>query len=59
MHWWPDQFKLASMALTMALAGIGLGVVIAPIGETAIRAAGRDSYGVALRAGRCWRGCSA
>jgi MFS family permease len=47
MHWWPDQFKLASMALTMALAGVGLGVVIAPIGETAIRAAGRDSYGAA------------
>ena len=47
MHWWPDSLRLVSMSLTMALAGLGLGVVIAPMGETAIRAAGRDSYGAA------------
>ena len=47
MRWWPDSFELALMATTMAVAGLGLGVVIAPMGETAIRAAGRKSYGAA------------
>lgn len=47
MHFWEDDLRMASMAATMAVAGLGLGLVIAPMGETAIRAAGRASYGAA------------
>jgi hypothetical protein len=47
MHYWGDDLRLAAMSATMAVAGIGLGLVIAPMGETAIRAAGRANYGAA------------
>lgn len=47
MHWWPDEFMLARMAATIAIAGLGLGIVIAPIGEVAIRAARTEDYGAA------------
>jgi MFS family permease len=47
MHWWPNELNLRLMSATAAVAGLGLGIVIAPIGETAIRAAGRASYGAA------------
>lgn len=47
MHFWGDTLRLGIMSATMAVAGIGLGLVIAPMGETAIQAAGRTSYGVA------------
>jgi len=47
MRWWPDEFALAQMSATIALAGLGLGIVIAPIGEVAIRAARTEDYGAA------------
>ncbi|HYI13895.1 MAG TPA: hypothetical protein VEX37_00785, partial [Thermomicrobiales bacterium] len=47
MRWWPDEFVLSQMSITIALAGLGLGVVIAPIGEVAIRAARTEDYGAA------------
>lgn len=47
MRWWPDDLDLALMSGTMALAGLGLGIVIAPIGEVAIRAARAEDYGAA------------
>jgi MFS family permease len=47
MHWWPNEFRLGVMSLTIALAGLGLGFVIAPIGEVAIRAARTEDYGAA------------
>jgi MFS family permease len=47
MHWWPDEFVLPQMSVTIALAGFGLGIVIAPIGEVAIRAARTEDYGAA------------
>lgn len=47
MRWWPDDYGLTIMSVTMALAGLGLGIVIAPIGEAAIRAARQEDYGAA------------
>jgi MFS family permease len=47
MHWWPNDFQLDVMSLTIAVAGLGLGFVIAPIGEVAIRAARTEDYGAA------------
>jgi MFS family permease len=47
MSWWPDELRLGLMAATMAVTGLGLGIVIAPIGETAVRAARVDEYGAA------------
>jgi MFS family permease len=47
MRWWPDEFVLTQMSATIALAGLGLGIVIAPIGEVAIRAARTEDYGAA------------
>jgi hypothetical protein len=47
MRWWPDEFLLTQMSATIAIAGLGLGVVIAPIGEVAIRAARTEDYGAA------------
>ncbi|HYI16511.1 MAG TPA: MFS transporter, partial [Thermomicrobiales bacterium] len=47
MRSWPDEFVLSQMSITIALAGLGLGVVIAPIGEVAIRAARTEDYGAA------------
>lgn len=45
--WWPNDLWLGLMAGTMAVAGLGLGIVVAPIGEVAIRAARLDDYGAA------------
>lgn len=45
--WWPNELRLGMMAATMAVAGLGLGVVVAPIGEVAIRAARLEDYGAA------------
>jgi len=47
MRWWPDEFVLSQMSATIAVAGLGLGIVIAPIGEVAIRAARTEDYGAA------------
>lgn len=47
MRWWPDEFLLTEMSMTIAVAGLGLGIVIAPIGEVAIRAARTEDYGAA------------
>lgn len=47
MRWWPDDLDLVLMSATMAFAGLGLGIVIAPIGEVAIRAAWAEDYGAA------------
>jgi hypothetical protein len=47
MNSWPDTLDLQVKAGTMALAGLGLGIVIAPIGEVAIRAARSVDYGAA------------
>lgn len=47
MRWWPDEFMLGQMAATVAVAGLGLGIVIAPIGEVSIRAARTEDYGAA------------
>ncbi len=47
MRWWPDDLNLVLMSGTMAFAGLGLGIVIAPIGEVAIRAARTEDYGAA------------
>ena len=44
---WPDDLQMVWMCSTMALTGIGLGVVIAPIAESAISSAGVENYGVA------------
>lgn len=44
---WPDELRLAMMSLTMLVPGLGLGLVIAPIGEVAIRAARSEDYGAA------------
>jgi MFS family permease len=47
MSRWPDQLDLEVKAATIAIAGLGLGTVIAPIGEVAIRAARSTDYGAA------------
>jgi MFS family permease len=47
MWWWPNRLDLGQMSLTMAVAGLGLGIVVAPIGEAAIRAARVHDYGAA------------
>lgn len=47
MWWWPSELRLGLMAATMVTAGLGLGIVIAPIGEVAIRAARLEDYGAA------------
>ncbi len=47
MSFWPDDLQMVLMSSTMALAGLGLGIVIAPIAESAISSAGIEDYGVA------------
>jgi MFS family permease len=47
MSLWPDDLDLVLMCATIALAGLGLGIVIAPIAESAIASAGIADYGVA------------
>ncbi len=47
MSYWPDDLQMVWMCSTMALAGVGLGIVIAPIAESAISSATIEDYGVA------------
>jgi MFS family permease len=47
MSRWPDTLDLEVKSATIAVAGLGLGTVIAPIGEVAIRAARSTDYGAA------------
>ncbi|HUG14020.1 MAG TPA: MFS transporter [Thermomicrobiales bacterium] len=47
MAMWPAMVDLLLQSTTIAVAGLGLGVVIAPIGEVAIRAARDIDYGAA------------
>jgi MFS family permease len=47
MHGWSDDLRIGMMSVTMAVAGLGLGIVIAPIGEVAIRASRVHDYGAA------------
>ena len=47
MSAWPDDLQMVWMCTTMALTGVGLGIVIAPIAESAISSAGIENYGVA------------
>jgi len=47
MSFWPDELQMVLMCATIALTGVGLGIVIAPIAESAISAAGIEDYGVA------------
>ncbi|MEZ4523833.1 MAG: MFS transporter [Thermomicrobiales bacterium] len=47
MSFWPDDLQLILMCSTMAITGVGLGIVIAPIAESAISSAGEENYGVA------------
>lgn len=47
MSAWTDELNLSWMSVTVGIAGLGLGIVIAPIAEAAIRAAGTASYGAA------------
>jgi MFS family permease len=47
MSAWSNELELAWMSVTVAIAGLGLGIVIAPIAEAAIRAAGTQNYGAA------------
>ena len=44
---WGGSLDLGLMAATMAVAGLGLGLVIAPLAETALAAADLGSYGSA------------
>lgn len=47
MSFWPHELDLTLMSATIALAGLGLGIVIAPLADSAISAAGLESYGSA------------
>jgi MFS family permease len=47
MSTWPATVDLQLQSGTIAIAGLGLGIVIAPIGEVAIRAAQHADYGAA------------
>lgn len=47
MNWWPEHIELALMSATISVAGLGLGIVIAPIAESAISSAGVRNYGAA------------
>jgi MFS family permease len=47
MSTWPATVDLQLQSGTIAIAGLGLGIVIAPIGEVAIRAAHHADYGAA------------
>jgi MFS family permease len=47
MYSWTHELQLALMSVTIAVAGFGLGIVIAPLAESAISAAGLESYGSA------------
>lgn len=47
MNLWTNDLELGLMSTTIAVAGFGLGIVIAPIAEAAISSAGIGNYGSA------------
>jgi len=47
MRFWPDTVVALPMGGTLLLAGLGFGLVIAPVASVAINAVGRSVYGVA------------
>jgi MFS family permease len=47
ISFWPHELRLALMSSSMIVPGLGLGIVIAPIGEVVIRAARSADYGAA------------
>ncbi|CAN5730317.1 MFS transporter [soil metagenome] len=47
MSFWPNDLQMGLMCSTMAITGLGLGIVIAPIAESAISAASIEDYGIA------------
>jgi EmrB/QacA subfamily drug resistance transporter len=47
MRFWPDAIRAVPMSATLLLAGLGFGVVIAPVASMAINAVRRTFYGVA------------
>ena len=47
MRLWPDSIRAVPMSATLLLAGLGFGVVIAPVASVAINAVRRTHYGVA------------
>ena len=47
MSFWPHELELGLMSATIAIAVFGLGVVVAPLADSAISAAGIESYGSA------------
>lgn len=47
ISFWSHDLQLAWMSTTMIVPGLGLGIVIAPIGEVVIRAARSEDYGAA------------
>lgn len=47
MRGWPDTVQVAPMGSTLLLAGLGFGLVIAPVASVAINAVRRAFYGVA------------
>lgn len=47
MRLWPDAIRAVPMSATLLLAGLGFGVVIAPVASVAINAVRRAFYGVA------------
>jgi len=47
MHFWTDGIRVVPMGATLFLAGLGFGLVIAPVASVAINAVRRAQYGVA------------
>ncbi len=47
MHFWPDTVVAVPMGATLLVAGLGFGLVIAPVASVAINAVRRSFYGVA------------
>ncbi len=47
MRFWPDAIRAVPMSATLLLAGLGFGVVIAPVASVAINAVRRAFFGVA------------
>lgn len=47
MRFWPDAIRAVPMCATLLLAGLGFGIVIAPVASEAINVVRRSHYGVA------------
>ncbi len=47
MHFWTDGIRVVPMGATLFLAGLGFGLVIAPVASVAINTVRRAEYGVA------------